>query len=47
MQAERDKLQAEKEENARMLEELKALKAQLEGNAPSQGVSGAAEEIDL
>ncbi len=30
MQAERDRLQAEKEENARMLEELKALKAQLE-----------------
>ena len=31
MQAEKDKIQAEKEENARMLEELKALKAQLEG----------------
>ena len=31
MQAERDKLEAEKQENAKMLEELKALKAQLEG----------------
>ena len=47
MQAERDKLQAEKEENARMLEELKALKAQLEGNLPAEGVSGEAEEIHL
>ena len=33
MQAERDSLQAEKEENARILEELKALKAQLESNS--------------
>lgn len=47
MQAERDKLQAEKEENARMLEELKALKAQLEGNLPAEGVSGEADEIHL
>ena len=31
MQSERDQIQAEKEENAKMLEELKALKAQLEG----------------
>lgn len=31
MQAERDKIEAEKLENAKMLEELKALKAQLEG----------------
>lgn len=31
VQAEKDKIAAEKEENARMLEELKALKAQLEG----------------
>ncbi len=31
MQAEKDKIQQEKEENAKMLEELKALKAQLEG----------------
>ena len=31
MQAERDKIEAEKMENAKMLEELKALKAQLEG----------------
>ena len=31
MQAERDKIEAERAENAKMLEELKALKAQLEG----------------
>ena len=31
MQAERDKIEAEKIENAKMLEELRALKAQLEG----------------
>jgi hypothetical protein len=31
MQAERDKIEAERMENAKMLEELKALKAQLEG----------------
>ena len=31
MQEERDKLEAEKAENAKMLEELRALKAQLEG----------------
>ena len=35
MQAERDKIEAEKAENARMLEELKILKAQLEGSASS------------
>ena len=45
MQAERDKLQAEKEENARMLEELKALKAQLEGNPLPERASGEAEDI--
>lgn len=39
MQAERDKLQAEKEENARMLEELMALKAQLEGALPAETAS--------
>ena len=32
MQAEKDKIQAEKEENAKMLEELRALKAQLESS---------------
>ena len=32
MQAERDKIEAERLENAKMLEELKALKAQLEGD---------------
>ncbi|MBQ3529431.1 MAG: signal peptidase I [Oscillospiraceae bacterium] len=40
MQAERDKLQAEKEENAKMLEELMALKAQLEGALPAETASG-------
>ena len=30
MQSERDKIEADKAENARMLEELRALKAQLE-----------------
>ena len=34
MQAEKDKIEAEKEENAKMLEELRALKAQLEGQQP-------------
>lgn len=34
MQAERNKIEAEKEENAKMLEELRALKAQLEGQQP-------------
>lgn len=47
MQAERDKLQAEKEENARMLEELRALKAQLDGNLPTETDSSAAEEARL
>ena len=32
MQAERDQIEAEKQENAKMLEELRALKAQLESN---------------
>ena len=35
MQAERDKIEAEKLENAKMLEELRALKAQLEGGQAS------------
>ena len=34
MQAERDKIEAEKLENAKMLEELRAIKAQLEGQQP-------------
>ena len=38
MQAEKDKIAAEREENAKMLEELRALKAQLEGNAPADEV---------
>ena len=47
MQAERDKIQAEKEENAKMLEELRALKAQLEGTSSIEAASESAEEIDL
>ena len=47
MQAERDQLQAEKEENARMLEELKALKAQLEGNSPQETTPGEADDVHL
>lgn len=35
MQSERDKIEAEKQENAKMLEELRALKAQLESNSQS------------
>ena len=34
MQVEKDKIEAEKAENAKMLEELRALKAQLEGQQP-------------
>lgn len=41
MQVERDKIEAEKQENAKMLEELRALKAQLEG---SQATAPAVEE---
>ena len=39
MQAERDKIEAEKLENAKMLEELKALKAQLEGGPATATVA--------
>lgn len=35
MQAEKEKLEAEKAENAKMLEELRALKAQLDGQQPA------------
>lgn len=35
MQAEKDKLEAERAENERMLEELRALKAQLDGQQPT------------
>ena len=35
MQTEKDKIEAERAENARMLEELRALKAQLEGSQPT------------
>ena len=44
MQAERDKIEAEKAENAKMLEELKALKAQLEGGQQPVAVAAATEE---
>lgn len=45
MQAERDKIEAERLENAKMLEELKALKAQLEGGqAPTPAPAPAAAE---
>ncbi len=44
MQAERDKIEAEKAENAKMLEELKALKAQLEGGRQPIAVAAATEE---
>lgn len=51
MQAERDKIEAEKQENAKILEELKALKAQLEGGQPSapspEDESVKAEEVCL
>ena len=43
MQAERDKIEAEKLENAKMLEELKALKAQLEGERQPVTVAAASE----
>ena len=39
MQAERDKIEAEKLENAKMLEELRALKAQLEGGQQPAAVA--------
>ena len=44
MQSERDKIEAEKAENAKMLEELKALKAQLEGGQQPVAVAAATEE---
>ncbi len=44
MQAERDKIEAEKLENAKMLEELKALKAQLEGGQQPVAVAAVSEE---
>ena len=40
MQAEKDQIKAEKAENARMLEELRALKAQLEGMQPASVGAG-------
>ena len=46
MQAERDQIQAEKEENTRMLEELKALKAQLENKTPAEAAFGSERERD-
>ena len=46
MQAERDKIEAEKMENAKMLEELKALKAQLESGQASPPSETAAAESE-
>lgn len=43
MQAEKDKIEAEKLENAKMLEELRALKAQLEGGQAPATVAAAEE----
>ena len=45
MQAERDKIEAEKLENAKMLEELRALKAQLEGGQAPATVTAAEEPV--
>ncbi len=44
MQAERAKIEAEKQENAKMLEELKALKAQLESSQQTAAAGTASEE---
>ena len=44
MQAEKDKIEAEKLENAKMLEELRALKAQLEGGQDSVATATVTEE---
>lgn len=47
MQAEKDKIEAEKAENAKMLEELRALKAQLESQHPVTAAAEVeAEEIE-
>ena len=43
MQAERDKIEAERAENAKMLEELRALKAQLDGGQAPATVAAAEE----
>ena len=45
MQAERDKIEAEKIENAKMLEELRALKAQLEGGQAPTTVAATEEAV--
>lgn len=44
MQAEKDKIEAEKAENAKMLEELRALKAQLEGGQVPVATTAVTEE---
>lgn len=46
MQAERDQIQAEKEENAKMLEELRALKAQLEGKTAAEAPAAEATSLE-
>lgn len=47
MQAERDQILAEKEANAKMLEELMALKAQMESSMSMESDSGSEEKTDL
>ncbi|MBQ9953442.1 MAG: signal peptidase I [Clostridia bacterium] len=47
MQAEREQIEAAKEENAKMLEELKALKAQFESTQPSEEQEPAKEEAPV
>ncbi|MBR5314623.1 MAG: signal peptidase I [Clostridia bacterium] len=44
MQAEREKIEAEKQENAKMLEELRALKAELESGRQTGGETSAEKE---
>ena len=46
MQAEKEKIEAEKAENAKMLEELRALKAQLEGQNKAPAEEAPAEESE-
>ena len=46
MQAEREKIEAEKAENAKMLEELRALKEQLESGQASVNAEETATETE-
>ena len=47
MQIERNKIEAEKAENAKMLEELRALKAQLECQQPTAVVDKASSKTEV